>query len=74
VDSYLLRYARIRVKPTVPFLFKVVPGAPGLVSMLVLETRSSPAGGQGSYLPSFQLRASSFDTSFDNDKQASKTG
>jgi len=34
-----------------------------LVSMLALETRSS-------YLPSFQLQASSFDTSFDTDKLA----
>jgi hypothetical protein len=42
-----------------------------LVSMLVLETRSSffnlPAGEQG-----FRLRDSSFDTSFDNVKQDSK--
>jgi len=42
-----------------------------LVSMLALETRcsSSPfVDGRGLYLPSFQLRASSFDTSFDNAK------
>ncbi len=42
------------------FSFKVVPGAPGLVSMLVLETRSSPAGGQGSFfqVSGFELRVS----------------